>query len=265
MAVIASCFSLAFCLAACGGSGASSPPSEGNWFSVQALEAVSAPGGGTFLTNASGIGVQAQMTQEGPNPTGVIMYYPSRFTDFYGKLFFASARLPATWRFLETTGPCAGKVVADLYVQNTDAVDLTCTVTVNPARDFGYLDDGTPVYTGGDDKLVFNFNGLLYPSECRTSGSGGMQLCYQSDGNFVLYRGGTAVWASNTAGTSAGFANMQGDGNLVVYNAAMHPVWASNTNGYNGSFVAVQNNNCAVMYYGGPNNLFIPWGTSTCQ
>ena len=92
-----------------------------------------------------------------------------------------------------------------------------------------------------------------------------MQLCYQSDGNLVLYRGGTAVWASNTSGTSAGYAVMQHDGNLVVYNAAVQPVWASNTSGYNGAFVAVQNNNCALMYYGSVSNVVIPWGTSTCN
>jgi len=59
----------------------------------------------------------------------------------------------------------------------------------------------------------------------------------QGDGNFVLYKwtdGEQApIWASNTCGTGEGpfRLNMQGDGNLVVYDSNNAPTWASNTCG----------------------------------
>lgn len=50
----------------------------------------------------------------------------------------------------------------------------------------------------------------------------------QSDGNFVLYTsGGTARWATNTNGYgSSAFLNLQDDGNLVVYYNTNVPVWS---------------------------------------
>lgn len=67
----------------------------------------------------------------------------------------------------------------------------------------------------------------LSPGQFAT-GADGAQLHYQGDGNLVLYVAGVPVWASNTF-HAAGHATMQGDGNLVVYDAAGVPVWASDT------------------------------------
>lgn len=61
----------------------------------------------------------------------------------------------------------------------------------------------------------------------------GLALAYQGDGNFVLYRQGQPLWASNTAGRAAGFVAMQGDGNLVAYDAAGVPYWATMTQATN--------------------------------
>jgi hypothetical protein len=44
---------------------------------------------------------------------------------------------------------------------------------------------------------------------------------------------------------------MQGDGNLVMYNAADRPVWASNTAGHYDAFLVVQNDGNVVIYDGG--------------
>jgi hypothetical protein len=50
----------------------------------------------------------------------------------------------------------------------------------------------------------------------------------QSDGNFVLYTGGdVARWATNTSGYgSSAFLNLQNDGNLVVYYNTNVPIWS---------------------------------------
>ena len=41
---------------------------------------------------------------------------------------------------------------------------------------------------------------------------------------------------------------MQGDGNLVIYNASGQPVWASNTSDNPGVYFAIQNNGRPVVY-----------------
>jgi hypothetical protein len=70
----------------------------------------------------------------------------------------------------------------------------------------------------------------------------------------VLYDNGTAIWDSGTAGSSAGHAAMQGDGNFVVYDGGGSPLRASNTAGYPGAWLAVQNDGNVVVYAdgGGP-------------
>jgi hypothetical protein len=39
----------------------------------------------------------------------------------------------------------------------------------------------------------------------------------QTDGNFVVYNGGTAVWNSMTSGSSGAYLQLQDDSNLVIY------------------------------------------------
>ena len=84
-------------------------------------------------------------------------------------------------------------------------------------------------------------NQALYPNQSISSLNGQFTLIYQSDGNLVLYHNGVgAVWASNSVGTTPGYAVMQGDGNLVVYDGTNRGVWASNTAAHPGASLAVQ-------------------------
>jgi hypothetical protein len=87
----------------------------------------------------------------------------------------------------------------------------------------------------------------LWPDRALTSANGSYSFVYQGDGNLVLYRDGTAQWASNTAGKRAGICIMQGDGNLVVYTDKDHAVWASNT-GWPASHFVIQNDGNGVIY-----------------
>jgi hypothetical protein len=85
-------------------------------------------------------------------------------------------------------------------------------------------------------------NQALYPNQSISSLNGQFTLIYQSDGNLVLYHNGVgAVWASNSVGSTPGYAVMQGDGNLVVYDGTNRGVWASNTAAHPGALLAVQN------------------------
>ena len=76
------------------------------------------------------------------------------------------------------------------------------------------------------------------------------RLIYQSDGNLVLYDDvdRTAPWASNTGGIRAGYALLQGDGNLVVYDAQGAGRWASNTDGNANARLLLQNDGNLVLY-----------------
>ena len=102
-------------------------------------------------------------------------------------------------------------------------------------------------------------NEALGPNESRLSVDGRITLIYQSDGNLVLKNGGTVLWASNTSGTSAGQAVMQGDGNLVVRDASGQPRWDSHTSGNNGAFLVVQSDGNLVIYRSGT----ALWATNT--
>ncbi|HEY2370323.1 MAG TPA: lectin, partial [Polyangiaceae bacterium] len=59
-----------------------------------------------------------------------------------------------------------------------------------------------------------------------------------------------ALWSTGTSGAGHTLA-MQGDGNLVLYDAASKPVWASNTSGHVGATLAVQNDGNLVVYQAG--------------
>ena len=44
-------------------------------------------------------------------------------------------------------------------------------------------------------------------------------------------QGGTALWASNTAGNSGAYLQVQNDGNVVVYSASGAVLWSTGTAG----------------------------------
>ncbi|HET7302107.1 MAG TPA: PA14 domain-containing protein, partial [Candidatus Saccharimonadales bacterium] len=84
-------------------------------------------------------------------------------------------------------------------------------------------------------------------------------FAYQNDSNLVLYgpSGVGALWSSNTGGTTTSLA-MQTDGNLVLYNGGT-AVWSSGTGGQGTSNFVVQNDGNAVIYKAtGPT-----WATNT--
>ena len=103
----------------------------------------------------------------------------------------------------------------------------------------------------------------LLPGESLVSADGRFLLVYQTDGNLVVYETGAgALWASGTAGSSAGRATMQDDGNLVVYDAASRAVFATNTSSHPGASLVMQNDGNLVIY--DANGVAI-WATQTAR
>lgn len=81
-----------------------------------------------------------------------------------------------------------------------------------------------------------------------------LKLIYQNDGNFVLYIGGHAKWASNTSSKFSlpDYVQFQSDGNLVVYGVDyllnFFVAWASNTNGKSATRLSLQDDGNLVIY-----------------
>ena len=96
------------------------------------------------------------------------------------------------------------------------------------------------------------------------SQNGRWRLVMQGDGNLVLYdNAGHPLWASNTSGhPDVWDVVMQGDGNLVIYNFQSRPLWASNTAGHGGAFLVMQNDANAVIYDAANHPL---WATNTAR
>jgi hypothetical protein len=109
-------------------------------------------------------------------------------------------------------------------------------------------------HIGGDPNgLPFNrlpSGASLTVEQAIKSPNGRAMLRMQGDGNLVLYDLGTGapIWASGTNGKGGVRADMQPDGNFVVYNAQHQPLWASGTDRHPGAFLAMQDDGNAVVY-----------------
>lgn len=104
------------------------------------------------------------------------------------------------------------------------------------------------LYSGFVSLDVLEPDEHLHGGEQVDSLNGNYHLCYQGDGNLVLYDSAwQALWASNTAGTSTGMVIMQSDGNLVMYDAGGVVRFASNTDGHAGARLIVEGTGAAKI------------------
>ena len=93
---------------------------------------------------------------------------------------------------------------------------------------------------------------VLYPNQYLHSADRQYTAVQQTDGNFVVYGYGRAVWSSATGGSGSSRLVVQSDGNVVVYSPSNVPLWNSRTFGA-GSGVALimQNDGNLVLYAAG--------------
>lgn len=92
---------------------------------------------------------------------------------------------------------------------------------------------------------------------------GRFTLSFQTDGNLVLYMGGTALWATGTNGKSGDRVIMQEDGNLVMYKSTGQMVWESDTSSDSNHYanLSVQNDGNLVLY---KSSGGVAWTSNTC-
>lgn len=92
---------------------------------------------------------------------------------------------------------------------------------------------------------------FMYAGDYLLSPNGNYKLELQStDGNLVLYNGGTALWASGTAGNANDYATLQTDGNFVIYSSNGVALWNSHTYTFNNNVLSMQDDGNAVIYSG---------------
>lgn len=175
-----------------------------------------------------------------------------------------------------TLGRGVGKAVmqgdGNLVIYNAANQPLWASGTSgNPGSTLAVQDDGNVVIYRSDHVPLWATNTVQHPpvlssgepinpGQAIISANGRFKLTYQTDGNLVLYSGSAPLWASGTLGRGVGSAVMQGDGNLVIYNAAHQPLWASGTFGNTGSTLAVQDDGNVVIYRA---NHTPAWATNT--
>ncbi|MFD7645707.1 hypothetical protein ACFV4P_34255 [Kitasatospora sp. NPDC059795] len=157
------------------------------------------------------------------------------------------------------------KLMIGMIASASMASALLATPAAATTSSFPWLCIGDN-YDGGGWKL--SAPGWISPGKVICTGN--YELAMQGDGNLVLYNAnGSAIWASGTYGHSAAALNMQADGNLVVYstynNSSSTPLWATGTWGNSGSYFFFQPDGNLVVYRygGGPSTGGALWASGT--
>ena len=70
----------------------------------------------------------------------------------------------------------------------------------------------------------------------------------QHDGNFVIYRGGSAIWQTKTNGNPGAKALFQANGNFAVFNTNNSALFSTNTPDMNGKRLVMQGDGNLVTY-----------------
>lgn len=69
----------------------------------------------------------------------------------------------------------------------------------------------------------------MKPGEYKTSPNGRNRLFVQPDGNVCLYYNNVPTWCTDTYGKTLSSLDLQGDGNLVLYDTNREAIWNSRT------------------------------------
>jgi peptidoglycan/xylan/chitin deacetylase (PgdA/CDA1 family) len=84
-----------------------------------------------------------------------------------------------------------------------------------------------------------------------TSSNGQYRLIMQGDGNLVVYDAlNKPLWSASSNGKGGSRVVMQGDGNLVIYRSDNTPVWHTQTNGSGANKAVMQDDGNFVLYQG---------------
>ena len=101
----------------------------------------------------------------------------------------------------------------------------------------------------------------MLPGDAVASCDGRFVFVVQGDGNVVLYDAfGTALWNTHTQGEPNVALVLMENGELVLFGPEWSVLWRSHTDGQTGASLAVQDDGNVVLY--GPAGA--AWSTGTC-
>jgi serine protease len=241
---------------------------------------VGAGNGGLNACNYSPSRVQSAITVGATDSSDKRSWWTPTQSSNWGScldLFAPGTNIKSTWigASNSATNTISGTSMAAPHVAGAAAIYLSGKPNATPAEVASAIisastKDVVSDPVGSPNRLLYSRftppncglasgNFTLFAQQSLKSCDGRLALVMQSDGNLVLYKGGTPLWASQTQGSNHR-AVMQSDGNLVVYNGNNAPVWASNSGGYPGAVLNVQNDGNAVIYHNGSAR----WHTNTC-
>jgi nucleoid-associated protein YgaU len=105
---------------------------------------------------------------------------------------------------------------------------------------------------------VLSSGSTLRPGDALTSQNGRYRLELQSDGNLVLTGPRGLAWDSDTRGKGVATAEMQTDGNFVLYAADRGVVWTADTTGPGAHLVLQDDRNIVIYAADGTTVLWTP-------
>jgi hypothetical protein len=189
------------------------------------------------------------------------VYSQTGRTNIYGQIATNNARLPATWRLAQLSGPCAGDWgFRDLEDEKTELTMECALVSFSGLNTTSFDADANPETSCCDGETLMA-DDVLYLNDRITSSDGRFKLVYQGNGNLVLYNQvWGSMWSSQTANTAYGYAYMQADGNFLLVNGS-GPYWHTGTAGNSNAWLIVQSDGNVVLYSAGGSPL---WHTGTC-
>lgn len=217
------------------------------------LTAVHADGAGSSTLNAPHILSTGQQLVSSSGQYRVIMQNDGNLVMYGNGIALWASNTNATNAILAMQGD--GNLV--IYDGTGRPIWASNTNGTGSGNFLGIQDDGNlvvytssdvPVWASGARGNELYAPATLKPGYYLHSVNGQYKAIMQFDGNFVVYMGSTAIWASGKMG-SGNYAAMQSDGNLVVYSSSGAPVWASNTGGTgSANHLAMQEDGNLVIY-----------------
>ena len=105
---------------------------------------------------------------------------------------------------------------------------------------------------------VLSSGSALKPGDALTSQNSRYRFELQSDGNLVLTGPTGLAWYSDTRGEGAATAEMQADGNFVLYTADRAVVWTAETTGPGAHLVLQDDRNVVIVAADGTTVLWTP-------
>jgi len=105
---------------------------------------------------------------------------------------------------------------------------------------------------------VLSSGSALKPGDALTSQNGRYRFELQSDGNLVLTGPRGLAWDSDTRGKDVAAAEMQSDGNFVLYTADRGVVWTAETTGPGAHLVLQDDRNVVIVAADGTTVLWTP-------